>query len=87
MTTDPGTPTPDVLAVERFRTIASDAIGETGYDAYGHGEEADPDIAASKILSQFPSAQFVRDVNSAGVAVRRLVMYGEWEVDTTSITY
>jgi hypothetical protein len=74
-------PATDPLAHERFRTTLADAIGETGYDAYAAGSDADPDVSASKVLDAFPEAHFEREINGAGVAMRRVVAVGVWEVD------
>lgn len=72
MTTDPAVPAPDVLAVERFRTVLTDSV------VWAQRNETSE---VDSVLAEFPSAQFVHDVNSAGVPVRRLVVHGEWEVD------
>lgn len=74
----------DVLATERFRTIAADTVASAGYDAYGMGAEADPDAVAQRLGQQFPDAHFEYRTNEAGVPVRRLVLISSWEVDPTS---
>lgn len=73
----------DPLAHERFRTILAEAVRSTGYDAYADGQDADPDVAASKVLALFPDARFQLALNEHGVKVRRLVIHGEWEVNPT----
>jgi hypothetical protein len=74
-------PDTDPLAVERFRTILTDTIRDTGYDAYGMADEADPDTVAIRLVHQFPEAHFEHRVNEHGAAVRRVVVAGEWETD------
>jgi hypothetical protein len=74
-------PETDPLAVERFRTILTDAIRDTGYDAYAMGADAAPETAAVMLLGKFPDAHFARRVNEHGVAVRRVVVASEWEND------
>jgi hypothetical protein len=59
------------MAVERFRSVLTDVTDA----AFGAGDRI------RLMLEAFPSAQFVQDVNAAGVPVRRLVVHGEWEVD------
>jgi hypothetical protein len=71
----------DPLAHERFRTILTDAVESTGYDAYANGLDADPDVASSKVIGLFPEAYFEHRTNDAGVRVRRVVVASEWEVD------
>lgn len=71
----------DTLAAERFRTILAEGISQTGYDAYGAGEEADPDRVAHAVLDDFSEFRFERRVNEHGVAVRRVVVASGWEVD------
>jgi hypothetical protein len=80
MTTDPGVPTPDVLALGRFEDVLYEATAGAG------GEQTAGDVI-SALRDAFPSAQFVQDVNSVGVAVRRLVIHGEWEVDPNPPTH
>lgn len=71
---DPGHPEPDVMAVERLRTYVSE-----WFEMIGHLG----DITAHSLTPAdlFRSVQFQRDVNSAGVPLRRVVAYGAWEVD------
>lgn len=81
MTTDPGHPKSDALAVERFRTILADTMLDSAVGSYASGNHPTIDYHAGRILDHFPSAQFVHDVNANGVPVRRLAVHGEWEVD------
>jgi hypothetical protein len=64
---------PDVLAAERFRNIVAEAIDKPGMDA--------PWNEAQPVLDRFPEVRFERHVNENGVAVRRVVVVSEWEVD------
>jgi hypothetical protein len=73
--------TPDPMAVERLRTLLTDAIRETGYTAAGMGVDADPEVAAGKVLDSFPVAHFARWTNENDVPMRRLVIASEDEMD------
>lgn len=72
------TPETDPLAVERFRTILADALGQAANEEDGY---VDPEALADEFLPSFPGARFERTVNPAGVRVRRLVVVTDWEVD------
>lgn len=71
----------DTLAAEHFRTILAEGVRQAGYDAYGAGQEADPERVAHAVLDDFSEFRFERRVNEHGVAVRRVVVASEWEVD------
>lgn len=76
----PGAPETDVLA----RNAARNAIA-------AHIENMEPEAEggylADLLLNDLIEAvTWERDVNSAGVAVRRYVLRGEWEVDPTAKT-
>lgn len=66
-------PTNDVMALERLRTLLTEAIDKPGIDSPAeHAEDA---------LTALPAARFERTVNDAGVPMRRVVACGEWEMD------
>jgi hypothetical protein len=81
MSTDPGHPQPDVMALQKLRTVLADTIRDhTGEVALTDGW-VDSEMVALALMEHFPTAQFEHDVNSNGVAVRRVIVRGEWEVD------
>lgn len=63
-------PVADPMARERARALFRDAMWEG-------------DDIPSTLLGRFDGFQFERMTNDAGVAVRRLVLTGRWEVDPT----
>jgi hypothetical protein len=74
----------DPLALERFRTILADAIraGSDGVGSHGEWHFPEPDdLAAAMLPDLLGSARFQLALNEHGVKVRRLVIYGEWEVN------
>lgn len=74
---------PDALAIERFRTILMDVQEAADYALMGDTDQvaAPWDDVANRALNAFPEARFERRVNEHGVAMRRVVAVGEWEVD------
>jgi hypothetical protein len=85
-TKDPGAPRTDELARNVALHALADAIGAAGYAAYEMGADADPERVANDILGTH-TVTWERDINSAGVPVRRYVMRGEWTVDPEPPAY
>lgn len=83
--TSPGSVTSDPMAVERLRRLLSDGIDSAALDGEdGEGYAArvlSVETAVEAALGLLVSATFVHDVNSAGVPMRQVVAYGEWEMD------
>jgi hypothetical protein len=73
----------DPMAVERLRTLLTEAARGSGYDPYVNGAAGDPDMVAEAVLNTtvVDTARFEREVNEHGVPMRRLVVTGEWEMD------
>lgn len=70
----------DPMAVERLRTLIVEALiaPHSGVDLH----EIAASAAAKEIrLEVLRNVTFQHDVNSAGVPMRRVVAYGEWEID------
>lgn len=68
----------DPIAHERFRTICDDTIER---EDSGDDYPTTSDMLAAVLTQRFPTAHFERTVNEHGVAVRRVHVVGEWEVD------
>lgn len=73
-TRDPGTPQTDESARYAALHAIAHVIGR-------EDDEVDDYRIADLILAEHVSATWERDVNSAGVPVRRYVLRGPWEVD------
>lgn len=70
--TNPGSPRMEPLAFERLRTLIADELGEKPYAS---------DLALRLATQLFSSMRFDHDINSHGVPARRVLAYGQWEVD------
>ncbi len=83
--TSPGAPASDVMAVEQLRTLIEDTTANVSQETEdGEGYQAfalSPEQARAALMDEFPSVVFERDVNSAGVPMRRVVARTEWHVD------
>jgi len=73
----------DQLAVEAFRSKVESIVHDVGYDANGMGAVANPDVVAGAVVDTLTDAHYEYHTNEAGVAMRRVVVATEWEVDPT----
>lgn len=78
---DPGAPESDELARNAARNGIRDMLDGGGGDGVSAGR-AGP---VADHLARYHSVTFERDVNSAGVPVRRYAMRGEWVVDVDGL--
>jgi hypothetical protein len=76
---DPGAPRTDELARNAALHALADTINDGMPHSYDLGYE-DFEVAA-KAITDTHSVTWERDVNGAGVPVRRYVMWSEWTVD------
>lgn len=72
------------LAIERFRTILIDAIKAASDGVGRNGEWHFPEpesLAAGMLPDLLVEAHFEYQTNGAGVAMRRVVIASDWEID------
>lgn len=76
-------PNNDIMARERLETAVTDVILDINANAFGDSAR---DIAKA-VAGAFPFVEYDRrPTNVDGVALRRVVVTGEWEVDPEAAT-